>query len=703
MADAVRAQAHALGLGHALEELSDIWGHLMSKWYVTLEGRARGPVPIDIVLDYLKTRDRAAVYVWREGFDDWRLAKDVAELAGAGPPPLPLIAARHDGQVLPAPDAKAQRKPRKARWFKVGAIIGLIYAIVGIVAGRPSQQDAFFLAGYILGGVGFLGLFGFIAGLIADLTHRPVKTPSIAPPGGNVSAPSRHRNFIVRHWRGELPLWVSYWAINLLGNLCAVVAAILIAAVFGSQTGYHPLSIFATFTMIWACVLLLASWQLVGTWRSAKHYSSTRRQQGRSAVWGVLAQTAVIFGVFTIVSTIVRDGVPQIVESWRIAFLNDPDIPEYSIRVMRDGTEAEIDGGFKYGLADDFVKILSASRQVKVVHLNSIGGRLGEGKKLSEIIRGRGLTTYVSSKCMSACTLAFAGGRQRYLRNGAILGFHKGAFPGIDDEGDDLQRAIFIEAGFDAAFIAKALSTSNRDMYKPGADVLLAAHVITGTTDGKQFAISGLGTELSKEDIALSLAKTSPLFQAMKERFPRSYDSLVEEYHQGLMQEKSEVETIQNTRAKFLPFIRRLIPLADDDVLVDYARILVDQYEALNKRDPTACYQYASGTGNSSQLWQTMTSELKSRELAIQERVIRTAAKRPTIDQNVQEALWDKVRMRLKSRGVTESDLQTLGEERIDKSKHPLYCALSMAMYQEIARMPQREAATLVRTAFLDE
>src|SRR5262245_5960125 len=196
---------------------------------------------------------------------------------------------------------------------------------------------------------------------------------------------------------------------------------------------------------------------------------------------------------------------------------------------MRDGTEAEIVGGLKYGLTDDFLKILGASRQVKVVHLDSIGGRLGEGERLFDIIRSRGLTTYVSSKCLSACTLAFAGGRKRYLHKDAVLGFHRGAFPGVkSDEFDDTQRAIFARAGFDAEFISKALSTPNADMYKPEAGVLLAAHVITAVTDGSQFAISGLGMELSKEDVALSLSKAVPLFSAMKERFPKYYDGFVD-------------------------------------------------------------------------------------------------------------------------------------------------------------------------------
>jgi hypothetical protein len=45
---------------------------------------------------------------------------------------------------------------------------------------------------------------------------------------------------------------------------------------------------------------------------------------------------------------------------------------------MRNGTEIEISGGFKYGLNDDFLRILNAAPRVEVVHLNSLGGRIGE-------------------------------------------------------------------------------------------------------------------------------------------------------------------------------------------------------------------------------------------------------------------------------------------------------------------------------------
>jgi hypothetical protein len=676
------------------------------EWFVAVEGQARGPVSTETVLAYLKTRNRAEIYVWHERFDGWRLAKDVPELRGAVPPAVPLSAVG-DADFVP-PRAKPRGKSRKVRWLKIGAIIGLVYAFVGIAAGMPSQKDPVFLGGFMLGGIGFCGLLGFIAGVIFDLFHKrsktePARSPASAVPATKPAIAPRRGNFITRHWRGELPLWVSYWVINFLANLCAPAVVILITALLASKGGYYPLSLFATLTVIWACILLLACWQLIGTWRSAARYRSTRKQQGQHAFWGSLAQAAVVLGVLASISAILREGAPQIIETWRIAFQNDPDIPDYSIRVMRDGTEAEIVGGFKYGLADDFAKILGASRRIKVVHLDSVGGRLGEAEKLYEVIHSRGLATYVPSKCFSACTLAFAGGRERYLRKGAVLGFHKGAFPGANDDGlDDVQRAVFARAGFEPGFIAKALSTPNADMYQPEPNVLMAAHVITDITDGSQFAISGLGTELSKEDIALSLSKALPVFQAMQERFPNSYASFIEAYHQDIVRGKSEAETIENARAKLIPLIVGLIPQAADDVLIDYARILTDQYAALNKRDPTACYLYASGAGNtdaSSQLPQ----DLRVRELAVQERVIKTAVRRPAIDQNMEATLWEKVRTRLKSSGVTESDLQMMGAEAVSTSKHALYCAVSIAMFREIARLPQREGAMLMRTMFLDK
>jgi hypothetical protein len=67
------------------------------------------------------------------------------------------------------------------------------------------------------------------------------------------------------------------------------------------------------------------------------------------------------------------------------------------MRVMRDGTEIEITGGMKYGLSDDFRRVIAAAPRLRVVHLNSIGGRIGEAEKLHKIIKEKGFITYTSN------------------------------------------------------------------------------------------------------------------------------------------------------------------------------------------------------------------------------------------------------------------------------------------------------------------
>src|SRR5207237_7021568 len=138
---------------------------------------------------------------------------------------------------------------------------------------------------------------------------------------------------------------------------------------------------------------------------------------------------AICLGGLQLGGVLLKAAIPQIAEATRMAFLGDPSIPSYAIRALNNGTEAEISGGIKYGLARDFEKLLDTYSGIRVVHLDSLGGRIGEGKRLNALIRARNLDTYVETKCMSACTLAFAAGKQRVLRRGAVLGFHRRASP----------------------------------------------------------------------------------------------------------------------------------------------------------------------------------------------------------------------------------------------------------------------------------
>jgi hypothetical protein len=380
------------------------------------------------------------------------------------------------------------------------------------------------------------------------------------------------------------------------------------------------------------------------------------------------------------------------------AGVGSPDIPDYSIRVMRDGTEAEIVGGFKYGLTDDFTKTLSASRDIKIVHLDSLGGRIGEGRRMFELIRDRGLSTYVSARCASACTLAFAGGKERYLHKRATLGFHRGAYAGVD-EGDfeGIQADVFRRAGFDPSFIQTALSTPHKDLWRPGSDILLRARVITQVSDGAEFAYSGLGsTNISREVLSKRLVDLLPTFKAMQELYPAQFASLVDDYSGGIASGKSERETMKLVRARFVPFLASLTPRADDDVVIAYIGLMVDQYVALRETDVTDCYNYASGSAAIGPRLD-FPQALVRREQVLQERAMRTAAKREALPEATKQALWARIREQLAASGVSSEDLDLLGKADLDRGLHGKYCAVAIKMFEEIARLPHNEAAAVMR------
>ena len=242
--------------------------------------------------------------------------------------------------------------------------------------------------------------------LPADLPEfsspQPPLIPAISDIAANESAdapvaarPSRFNNFIAMNWRGEYSLGTTYWLFGFLGNIFAGILVVTVVAIFQSGSGYEPKAIFATILAVWLGIGAVAIWQLVGVWRSANRHINARVLLGKKSPWAGLAKVAVVIGVIRLAGTFLSSGWPQLVETGRMSFLGDPDIPAYSIRVMRNGTEAEITGGFKYGLTDDFVKILGASRQIKVIHLNSLGGRIGEATKLNKVIRLALLHTYL--------------------------------------------------------------------------------------------------------------------------------------------------------------------------------------------------------------------------------------------------------------------------------------------------------------------
>ena len=334
------------------------------------------------------------------------------------------------------------------------------------------------------------------------------------------------------------------------------------------------------------------------------------------------------------------------------------------------------------------------------MHLDSFGGRIGEGKKLNALIRARKLDTYVEVKCMSACTLAFAAGSQRILRRGAVLGFHRGAFPGSqpDDSTSSVEREIYAAAGFSRPFIDRALATKNSDMWKPDATELLSYRVVTKVSDGRELAIGG--NPLTRDDWDKSMQKSARVYSALKQKYPAEYGEILDILSAGSARGAPPAELTAKTQMKLRSIIMTLLPLADDGVLIDFAKLRADEYRALQVLDATTCYKFVSGESLSESDVKRLPPELDKRELALHEQIVLSAGQRdkPVDAEQSIKASWDGIKANLAKKGYTTADLQSLALP--DPDSPARYCATAVELFAEIIRLPGKDAALVFRDMY---
>jgi uncharacterized membrane protein YhaH (DUF805 family) len=275
-----------------------------------------------------------------------------------------------------------------------------------------------------------------------------------------------------------LSLPLSYW-VN--GTLIGVIAGVAIAAVAAliahQELDSQPLPALALICAIWLFVWLLTLWQTVGIWRSA-----TRYRDGGKRGWGVAAKVMVLLGVVSTLWQFVAAGLPQMAGIVDIV-AGDSSLGPHQFKVLAYGEMLEFSGGIKFGVAQELDTFLNAMPDVKTLRLNSIGGRIREAQKMSDIVKARGLSTVVEKDCLSACTIVFLGGTDRAIMSNARLGFHQPSYRGITAV--DRRRAIAVEEerlqklGLSESFAARANKAEPGSMWFPDNRELMREHVVT--------------------------------------------------------------------------------------------------------------------------------------------------------------------------------------------------------------------------------
>jgi hypothetical protein len=144
-------------------------------------------------------------------------------------------------------------------------------------------------------------------------------------------------------------------------------------------------------------------------------------------------------------------------------------------------------------------------------------------------------------------------------------------------------------------------------------------------------------------------------------------------------------------------FVRKLLPYADDSVVVEFGQLAADQYRSLQRQDETTCYKFAAGSDDGAAI-ALIPVELTDRERTLDARVISSAKVRASAAAD--DSSWDKIRAGLAERGYSGSELKLLDAETVAPSDYARYCDLSISLFQEIAKLPSKEAASVFREIF---
>ena len=282
---------------------------------------------------------------------------------------------------------------------------------------------------------------------------------------------NKKEGYIIKHWRGNHSLSMSFWVNNVtISILFAIIAAYW---TFAGPRTEDPVFL-ARVILILSIVdyVIISPWQFVGLWRSANRYSIEKSK----TFWPRVVKLLIIIGVFASLVELTSER-----QSYEDLYFHSFELTkEHNYDVKLKGNTIVLNGDFNYGISENVEKLILDNPDVDSIVLNSNGGLLYEGSKLSTIILINSLNTYTHEGCSSACTIAFISGNRRYISRGASLGFHQYSYYRKQSPIEklalfDLQQddsKLFRKRGVKEEFIEIMYQASPDNMWYPSNDEL---------------------------------------------------------------------------------------------------------------------------------------------------------------------------------------------------------------------------------------
>jgi len=192
-----------------------------------------------------------------------------------------------------------------------------------------------------------------------------------------------------------------------------------------------------------------------------------------------------------------------------------------------------------------------------------------------------------------------------------------------------------------------------------------------------------------------------PVYEAIKEYAPTTYNELLKEITKGLSNGLTETQIAIQAGHYVSLVLQRFIPSASDEAIRSFLEIMVRSIEELGTQDPDLCYSYLFHQDDSKTDVMSHLSEgtKKANMQAIAE-IIRTSAEKPQHIPQESEVLADLENIYGRLYEVHGEDVLLLDSIPSDYTDRQKICSMVAELYRMILQLSPKQSSKVARFMF---
>ncbi|XHS77957.1 RDD family protein [Burkholderiaceae bacterium UC74_6] len=481
-----------------------------------------------------------------------------------------------------------------ACWHLLAATPGQMISLSKIVdaktGGAMSPRQCLlrwivFIASAVPFGIGFLWC-------IFDPQKRPLHdslsgTTVVRHLPSDRKGPRTLRELVQAHWRGELPLAISFWQNTVLVLLPLLLLAVRITVEVNVNGDLLRLGS-AVLLIVWPLMLVLACWSIVGTWRAAVEYG----EQSRGAL-GSLASFVMLGALGAILlSSALFEFLPRAGQYLQLINGSDP-LGQADMTMSEDQGHITIHGPLGMRDGARFLSLAATSPTLRSIEIESTGGRLFEAIRIADLIKDRKLHLRVAGACEDACALLFLAADHRQVMLSGTVGFrHPSAgilSPLMNSVLKPDALALFRRYGAAEPVIANAFAGPAAQLWRPSRRDLVDADLIDPLPQTLDIALPPAGAIQPLQDLVEAL-RDNPGWYLMEQSRPGLIAAAAQRMDAARSDPANDGDRVQAEGQDLITaMLPELLQKVGNERRSDYVLIWRDQLKAARTLDAQAC------------------------------------------------------------------------------------------------------------------